>query len=210
MVSQREREPFRARLRRWRVRCAAMPRHQYRPRNTVAPQASPDELIRPRASLRAWTRRTRRRKSAHKGRLFGSSHSGLSGKQCIPGGRCWEKEFFFWHEADMTTLLGDVRFRGNSGHSGEGASMSAFDPKRTMDCFPRALWMIASAGHRYCLHRKLRRSATGQQGRKMLWATDKRRIGSMNPLRTTVLMKTDISGSTSRFRELLAADLQAL
>jgi class 3 adenylate cyclase len=32
----------------------------------------------------------------------------------------------------------------------------------------------------------------------------------MNPLRTTVLMKTDISGSTSRFRELLAADLQAL
>lgn len=32
----------------------------------------------------------------------------------------------------------------------------------------------------------------------------------MNPLRTTVLMKTDISGSTSRFHELLAADLQAL
>src|SRR5260370_17306687 len=32
----------------------------------------------------------------------------------------------------------------------------------------------------------------------------------MNPLRTTVLMKTDIGGSTSRFRELLAADLQAL
>src|SRR5215831_19011887 len=32
----------------------------------------------------------------------------------------------------------------------------------------------------------------------------------MNPLRTTVIMKTDISGSTSRFRELLAADLQAL
>ncbi len=32
----------------------------------------------------------------------------------------------------------------------------------------------------------------------------------MNPLRTTVVMKTDISGSTSRFRELLAADLQAL
>ena len=32
----------------------------------------------------------------------------------------------------------------------------------------------------------------------------------MNPLRTIVLMKTDISGSTSRFRELLAADLQAL
>ena len=32
----------------------------------------------------------------------------------------------------------------------------------------------------------------------------------MNPLRTTVLMKTDISGSTSRFRELLAADLQVL
>ncbi len=31
----------------------------------------------------------------------------------------------------------------------------------------------------------------------------------MNPLRTTVLMKTDIGGSTSRFRELLAADLQA-
>src|SRR6516165_5054302 len=31
----------------------------------------------------------------------------------------------------------------------------------------------------------------------------------MNPLRTTVVMKTDISGSTSRFRELLAADLQA-
>jgi class 3 adenylate cyclase len=32
----------------------------------------------------------------------------------------------------------------------------------------------------------------------------------MNPFRTTVLMKTDISGSTSRFRELLSADLQAL
>ena len=32
----------------------------------------------------------------------------------------------------------------------------------------------------------------------------------MNPLRTTVVMKTDISGSTSRFRQLLAADLQAL
>ncbi len=32
----------------------------------------------------------------------------------------------------------------------------------------------------------------------------------MNPLRTIVIMKTDISGSTSRFRELLAADLQAL
>ena len=32
----------------------------------------------------------------------------------------------------------------------------------------------------------------------------------MNPFRTTVIMKTDISGSTSRFRELLAADLQAL
>ena len=32
----------------------------------------------------------------------------------------------------------------------------------------------------------------------------------MDPLRTTVVMKTDISGSTSRFRELLTADLQAL
>ena len=32
----------------------------------------------------------------------------------------------------------------------------------------------------------------------------------MAPLRTTVVMKTDISGSTRRFRELLAADLQAL
>src|SRR5262249_50819411 len=32
----------------------------------------------------------------------------------------------------------------------------------------------------------------------------------MNPLRTTVVMKTDISGSTARFRRLLAADLQAL
>ena len=32
----------------------------------------------------------------------------------------------------------------------------------------------------------------------------------MTPLRTTVVMKTDISGSTPRFRELLAADLQAL
>src|SRR5260370_4436826 len=32
----------------------------------------------------------------------------------------------------------------------------------------------------------------------------------MNPLRTTVVVKTDISGSTSCFRELLAADLQAL
>src|SRR5215831_5945867 len=32
----------------------------------------------------------------------------------------------------------------------------------------------------------------------------------MNPLRTTVVMKTDITGSTARFRQLLAADLQAL
>jgi class 3 adenylate cyclase len=32
----------------------------------------------------------------------------------------------------------------------------------------------------------------------------------MKTLRTTVVMKTDISGSTSRFRELLAVDLQAL
>ena len=32
----------------------------------------------------------------------------------------------------------------------------------------------------------------------------------MKPLRTTVVMKTDIGGSTSRFRELLAADLQTL
>jgi class 3 adenylate cyclase len=32
----------------------------------------------------------------------------------------------------------------------------------------------------------------------------------MKPLRTTVIMKTDIGGSTSRFRELLAADLQTL
>ncbi len=35
-------------------------------------------------------------------------------------------------------------------------------------------------------------------------------MAPMNPLRTTVVMKTDISGSTSRFRELLAADLQVL
>jgi class 3 adenylate cyclase len=32
----------------------------------------------------------------------------------------------------------------------------------------------------------------------------------MSPLRTTVVMKTDISGSTSRFRQLLASDLKAL
>jgi len=32
----------------------------------------------------------------------------------------------------------------------------------------------------------------------------------MNPLRTTVIMKTDISGSTSRFQGLLSADLQTL
>lgn len=32
----------------------------------------------------------------------------------------------------------------------------------------------------------------------------------MKPLRTTVVMKTDISGSTARFHQLLAADLQAL
>src|SRR5215471_17482233 len=32
----------------------------------------------------------------------------------------------------------------------------------------------------------------------------------MNSLRTTIVVKTDISGSTSRFRELLSADLQAL
>jgi class 3 adenylate cyclase len=32
----------------------------------------------------------------------------------------------------------------------------------------------------------------------------------MKPLRTAVVMKTDIGGSTSRFRELLAADLQTL
>jgi hypothetical protein len=33
---------------------------------------------------------------------------------------------------------------------------------------------------------------------------------AMTPLQTTVLMKTDIAGSTPRFRALLAADLQAL
>ena len=33
---------------------------------------------------------------------------------------------------------------------------------------------------------------------------------AMTPLRTTVLMKTDIAGSTPRFRALLSADLQAL
>jgi class 3 adenylate cyclase len=32
----------------------------------------------------------------------------------------------------------------------------------------------------------------------------------MNPLRTTVIMKTDVSGSTFRFHRLLAADLHAL
>jgi hypothetical protein len=32
----------------------------------------------------------------------------------------------------------------------------------------------------------------------------------MTPPQTTVLMKTDIAGSTPRFRALLAADLQAL
>jgi outer membrane protein OmpA-like peptidoglycan-associated protein len=32
----------------------------------------------------------------------------------------------------------------------------------------------------------------------------------MTPLQTTVLLKTDIAGSTPRFRALLAADLQAL
>src|SRR5438045_1506005 len=32
----------------------------------------------------------------------------------------------------------------------------------------------------------------------------------MMPLRTTVLMKTDIAGSTPKFRALLATDLQAL
>jgi class 3 adenylate cyclase len=32
----------------------------------------------------------------------------------------------------------------------------------------------------------------------------------MNPLRTTVIMKTDVSGSTSRFHGFLAADLQTL
>jgi hypothetical protein len=40
--------------------------------------------------------------------------------------------------------------------------------------------------------------------------TARRGSSKMNPLRTTVIMKTDISGSTSRFRELLTADLQAL
>jgi class 3 adenylate cyclase len=89
----------------------------------------------------------------------------------------------------------------------------ADDPRRTTDHFPRALWMIASAGHRYCLHREVRRSATGQRGRKcyrLQTSGAEDRWRTMNPLRTTVLMKADISGSTSRFHELLAADLQAL
>src|SRR5215470_3445921 len=52
-----------------------------------------------------------------------------------------------------------------------------------------------------------------QQGRKcyaLQTSAARDRWRKMNPLRTTVVMKTDISGSTSRFRELLAADLQAL
>jgi hypothetical protein len=102
-----------------------------------------------------------------------------------------------------------------SGHVATPASYQsdATDPRRTTDRFPRALWMIASAGHRYCLHREVRRSATGQRGRKcytLQTSGAEDRWRTMNPLRTTVLMKTDISGSTSRFHELLAADLQAL
>src|SRR5262249_23131818 len=50
-------------------------------------------------------------------------------------------------------------------------------------------------------------------GQEMLWVANqctRDRWRKMNPLRTTVVMKTDIGGSTTRFRELLAADLQAL
>jgi hypothetical protein len=38
---------------------------------------------------------------------------------------------------------------------------SVFYPRRTTDHLPRAPWIIASGGHRYCLHSEIKRSATG-------------------------------------------------
>src|SRR5262249_37872859 len=81
MAVQPEREPSRGHLPPQKARCAAILRRRYQPRNKAAPPASPDELIRPRALLQAWTGRTTRRKSTHKERLFGSSHLGLSHKK---------------------------------------------------------------------------------------------------------------------------------
>src|SRR5262249_56103386 len=70
--------------------------------------------------------------------------------------------------------------------------------------------MIASAGTRVLLALGNETERDGTTRQENVIGHKQRRIGSMNPLRTTVLMKTDISGSTSRFRQLLAADLQAL
>src|SRR5262249_27892608 len=81
MAVQPERQPSRGHLRPQKTRCAAILRLRYQRRNKAAPPASPDELTRPRALLRAWTGRTTRRKSTHKERLFGSSHLGLSHKK---------------------------------------------------------------------------------------------------------------------------------
>src|SRR5262245_11740469 len=62
--------------------------------------------------------------------------------------------------------------------------------------------------------------ALGQIGRGVVAWTASDLVGStrhnaqkwwkMKPLRTAVVMKTDIGGSTSRFRELFAVDLQTL
>src|SRR5215472_17384009 len=38
----------------------------------------------------------------------------------------------FWHKADMTAALGDVRFWGQSGHRVAHAAMSASDPPETL------------------------------------------------------------------------------
>jgi hypothetical protein len=40
-------------------------------------------------------------------------------------------EFRFWDIADMVNALSDARFWGIKQTSGEGTSMSAYDPKRT-------------------------------------------------------------------------------
>jgi hypothetical protein len=63
-----------------------------------------------------------------------------TGSQCgqlrlgqeTPNSRAFSGYVRFWHKADITTVLNYVRFWVQSGHRARGASMSAFDPNRTL------------------------------------------------------------------------------
>src|SRR5262249_6902568 len=74
---------------------------------------------------------------------------------------------------------------------------------------PATVW-THTIGFRNCMPFSFRSQCTGNcrgLGRR---TSPWRRWRTMSPVRTTVVMQTDISGSTARFRHLLAADLQPL